>query len=223
MNPNKNENTNQEIKDVLAIALSAILGSQVVKKSDYDAINLENKKLLDEISDIDKLRPLITKQYCQLIGYRKYHSQWKPTTRNFEARLKKLKKLKLYVDFNEYPEEISANLQEAYNCYLNGVMIAGYIMILRTIEIAIGKIYDKSNEEKFDKDNKKIFVPAIKKLNWAKSNKLIGGHDYRIAKSFIETRNDTVHEIYKPTDLQILSSLEAVIKLLIDNKNKLIH
>jgi hypothetical protein len=205
---------NQELADSLAVSLSAILGSSVVKKSDYDKLNKEKQILLGKTRDIDLLRRSLLTTQCKLNSFIGYHSQWKNTTRKFEVRLQKLKNENLYLTFNEFPFEISENLKEAYNCYLNGLSISSYIMILRTIEISIGIIYDKHNEIQFDKEMKQIFIPAIKKLNWAKSNKFIEGADFRIAKGFIEARNDAVHEMFVPTDLQILSAFQTVVNFL---------
>lgn len=204
----------KELADSLAISLSTILGSSVVIKSDYDKLNREKEHLLRKTENLELLKRKTIALQCKLNAFVNYHGQWKPTTRKFEIRLQKLKAENLVLTFNEFPFDISENLKEAYNCYLNGLSIASYIMILRTIEIAIGIIHDKQNEVQLDKEMRPIFVPAIKKLNWARSEKLIEGADFRIAKGFIEARNDAVHEMFIPTDLQILSAFQTVVNFL---------
>ncbi len=204
---------NPSEKDILAIALSQLLGANVVSKSDYDKVYKEKEILLKKIDNTEAANKQIVRLACRLIGFLGYHRKWKPTTRKIEARLKKLQKEKLYVDFEGYPEDIRENLKEAYNCYINGLHMACYIMVLRTIEITANLIYDQSNPITYDSKDKPNFVPASTKLLWIKQQKIIGGADYRVAKSFIEARNDAIHEIYIPTEKQILSGFEMVIIL----------
>jgi hypothetical protein len=47
--------SDQELADHLAVSLSAILGSSVVKKSEYDKLNKEKQILLGKTRDIDIL------------------------------------------------------------------------------------------------------------------------------------------------------------------------
>lgn len=211
----------KELADSLAISLSTILGSSVVKKSDFDKLNQEKEHLLRKTKNLELLKRKTIALQCKLNAFVNYHGQWKPTTRNFEKRMQKLKAEKLLIDFENYPSEISQNLKEAYNCHLNGLGIASYIMILRTIELSVSIIYDNFNEAQYDKNNKPIFISATNKLNWVKSKKWIGGTDFRIAKSFIESRNEAVHEIFIPSELQILSAFQSVIKFLELMKEKL--
>jgi hypothetical protein len=203
----------QETADNLAVALGAILGANIVSKTEYDKVNLEKQTLLNKAKDIDKLRVKLFQTSCKLHAFIRYHKQWKPTTRKFENRLKKLHKEKLYLEFNDYPQDIAYNLREAYNCYLNGLSVACYIMILRAIEISVNLIYEESNPTQFNKDGKPVFVPMLHKLNWVKTQKMIGGADYTQAKAFIEARNDSVHELYIPTEKQLMSAFETVINL----------
>lgn len=215
------EKKKQENAETLAVSLSALLGANVVRKTDFDKVNREKQALLNKAKDIDKLRTKLLYTECKLQAFIQYHSQWKPTTRNFEKKLKKLKSEKLYLDFTEYPIDISENLKEAYNCYINGLSVACYIMILRTIEIAVNQIYENHNPQQFDKNGKPVFTPALQKLNWVKTNKMIGGADYTLAKAFIEARNDSVHELFVPTEKQILSAFETVITIISKLKNNI--
>ena len=209
-----NEKDMLENTEALALAFSALLGANVVRKSDYDAVNREKQALLNKTKDVDKIIQKLIYTECKLQAFIRYHKQWKPTTRNFEKRLKKLKAEKIYIDFTEYPIDISENLKEAYNCYINGLSIACYIIILRTIEIVVNQIYEIHNPQQFDKNGKPVFTPALQKLNWVKTNKMIGGADYTLAKAFIEARNDSVHELFIPTDKQIFSAFETVTMLI---------
>jgi hypothetical protein len=211
-----NTNKLDDSNDVLAVVLSRLMGANVVTKSEFDKVNEEKELLLTKSKDIDTLRGKFLRLYCKFLSFKKYHSKWKPVTRNIERRLSKLRKEKVYIEFDEYPKDISENLKEAYNCYAHGLNMSCYIMVLRTIEIAINIIYEKENPIEYDKNNKPKFIPALNKLNWAKNQKIIGGADYNMAKAFIETRNDCVHEIITPTDKQMLSAFESV--LIIVNK-----
>lgn len=203
----------QENTDSLAVALSALMGAHVVRKSDYDKVNKEKQDLLNKVKDIAKIKLQLLYTECKLQAFVRYHSQWKPTTRNIGRRLTKLKNEKLYVSFQNYPSDIADNLKEAYNCYINGLRMSCYIMILRTIEITVNLIYEKNNPQQYDAKGKPIFIPVMQKLNWVKVNRMIGGADYTLAKAFIEARNDSVHEIFIPTEKQLLSAFETVITL----------
>jgi hypothetical protein len=205
--------TKQEQANNLAIAFSTLMGAKVVQKSEFDKVNKEKEELLEKVIDIKKLRKKLIYTECKLQMFVQYHKQWKPTTRAFGRRLKKLQHEKLYIEFDEYPEDISENLKEAYNCYINGLKMSCYIMILRTIEISANMIYENHNPQEFDAKGKLVFTPALKKLNWIKAKKLIGGADYTLAKAFIEARNDSVHEIFTPTDKQLYSAMETTIFL----------
>lgn len=206
LTPKKRTYSQQE-KDDLAVSLSEIFGARVVAKTDFDKLNKQNQKLLSKEKDITNLQIRLIKKHCKLEAFVNYHKKWKPTTREFTNRTKKLKDEKLLVDLTKFPSSVSTNLKEAYKCYINGLNMSAYIMILRTIEFIVGEAYHKSHP-----DNN--FVPASKMLNWAKNEKIIGGADYIQAKSFIEARNQSVHEIYVPTEKQIMAAFETVILLL---------
>jgi len=197
------------------------MGANVVKKAEYDKINFEKQQLLKKVKDVDLLRKKLISTECKLQGFVRYHQQWKPTTKKFVSRLEKLKFEEVYIEFSEYPDDISENLKEAYNCFVNGLSMACYIMILRTIEITANLIYEQHNEKKYDSKGKHLFVPALQKLNWVKSNKMIAGADYTLAKAFIEARNDSVHEIFVPTEKQLMSAFETVINLVRKLKNNI--
>ncbi len=216
---NIEEKNKQETVDSLAIALSSLVGARVVSKVRFDEINKEKQNLLTQIKDIDRLKERLIYTECKLQKFVEYHSQWKPTTKKFEKRLQTLKKEKLYIEFSEYPEQVSKNLKEAYQCYLNGLFVACYIMTLRTIELIVNLIYEEYNPGKINDKGKIEFIPAITKLNWVKNKKMIGGADFILAKSFIEARNECVHEIFVPTDKQIISAFETVI-ILVSKLNK---
>lgn len=210
---NDEQKNKQENADNLAVAFSALMGANVVRKSDFDKVNKEKQVLLKKAKDIEKIRLKLLYTECKLQAFVQYHSQWKPTTRNFEKRLLKLKSENLYLTFTDFPSDIADNLKEAYNCYVNGLSMACYIMILRTIEITVNLIYEQNNPQKFDNKGKPVFTPALQKLNWVKTSKMIGGADYTLAKAFIEARNDSVHELFIPTEKQLLSAFETVINL----------
>ncbi len=201
-------------------ALGTLLGVNVVSKTEYDKVNIEKEKLLHQTKDAWKLAELLIRTQCKLQGFVQYHKKWKPTTRNFEKRLKKLQSEKLYQDFKDYPEDIADNLKEAYNCYINGMNIACYIMILRTIEIAVNLIYEKHNPIEYEKNGKPKYIPIKQKLEWVKKQRMIGGADYTLAQSFIEARNDSIHDIFKPTDKQLFSAFEGVINLILKLKEE---
>ena len=211
----------QENADNLAVSLSLLMGANVVKKAEFDKINFEKQQLLKKVKDIELLREKLFFTECKLQGFVRYHQQWKPTTRKFVNRLEKLKFENVYIEFSDYPNDIAENLKEAYNCFVNGLTMACYIMILRTIEITANLIFEQNNEPKYDTKGKQIFVPALQKLNWVRSNKMIAGADYTLAKAFIEARNDSVHEIFVPTEKQLMSAFETVINLVSKLKNNI--
>lgn len=208
--------TNDEQKRLneVASALSAIMGARVVPRDQFDKLNNQNQKLLNQTKDLDKVKLKLLFTQCKLQAFMKYHSKWKPTTRKIEKRLQNLYKEKLYIDFSIFPIEISENLKEAYNCYINDLKMACYIMVLRTIEITVNLIYNQHNPIQFDKNGKPNFIPTLQKLNWVKLKKMIGGTDYTVAKAFIEARNDSVHENFVPTERQLISSFETVLTLI---------
>lgn len=203
----------QDNADNIAVALSSLMGANVVKKTEFDKINSEKQQLLEKVKDIEIIRKKLLITECKLLGFARYHQQWKPTTRKFTQRIEKLKSEDVYIEFSTYPHDISENLKEAYNCYINGLAMACYIMILRTIEITANIIYEQHNEISYDANGKPKFIPAMQKLNWIKTNKMIAGADYTLAKAFIEARNDSVHEIFVPSDKQLMSAFETVINL----------
>ncbi len=209
----KKQDSNQIVTDLVAVGLSKLLGANVVPLGLYDEINKEKQLALARSNDIDKIRIKLIKTECKLQAFVRYHKQWKSTTRKFEQRLKKLQDEELYIDYSNYPKDIAENLKEAYNCYVNGLSIASYIMILRTIELIVALIYSQHHKTQLNKKGKPVFIQAIVKLNWVKDQKMIGGAEYNVAKGFIETRNDSVHELYKPTEKQMLSAFETVINL----------
>lgn len=211
---NQEERQKKENAEIVAVGLSALMGVNVVRKTDYDKINSEKQDLLNKVKDIDKIKFKLLTTECKLFAFIQYHSKWKSTTRNFEKRFKKLNDEKVYVSFSDYPDEIADNLKEAYNCYINGLSMSCYIMILRTIEISVAIIYDRNNEQQLDSNGRLKFVPILNKLNWVQANKMIGGADFKVAKAFIEARNESVHEVYVPTEKQILAAFETVIKLI---------
>lgn len=199
--------------DNLASGLSLIMGARVVPGDQFDKLNEQNQKLLHQSKDLTKVKLKLFFTQCKLLAFVKYHSKWKPTTRKIEKRLQNLYKENLYIDFSIFPIEISENLKEAYNCYVNDLKMACYIMVLRTIEITVNLIYNQHNPIQYDKNGKPYFIPALQKLNWVKLKKMIGGADYTVAKAFIEARNDSVHEIFVPTERQLISSFETVLTL----------
>jgi len=214
------EQVRQENAENMLVALSSLMGANIVRKSEFDKVNKEKEMLLKNVKDIDELKTKLLYAQCKLVSFVQYHSQWKPTTRSVERRFSKLQSEGLYVETSQYPLEICENLKEAYNCYINDLKIACYIMILRTIEIAVNIIYDNNNQKQFDAKGREVFVPAIIKLNWIKSNKIIGGMSFNLAKSFIESRNEAVHDLFVPEDLELRSTFKGVIKLVEQLKTK---
>lgn len=216
-----NNNREQNKKDTLAVTLSNILGANVVKKEDYDRLYAEKQLILEKSEDINDIKAYLIMTICKLQAFMDYHSKWKPITRKFEKRLSKLKSEKLYVDLDEWPRGVAENLKEAYNCYINGLLMACYIMILRSIELTVNHLYSLEFPVLNDKNGKPNFISASKKLNWAMEAGLIKGADSKVAKAFIEARNESVHEVYTPTELQILSAFETVLILLSNSKGRL--
>ena len=209
----RQDSSNQFANDLVATGLSKLFGANVVPIGLYDQVNKEKQEALRKANDIEKIRIKLLYTECKLQAFVRYHAKWKPTTKRFEQRLKKLQDEKVYVDFTTYPKDIAENLKEAYNCYVNGLSVACYIMILRTIEITVAMIYSQHHKVELDKKGKPVFIPALQKLNWVKNEKMIGGAEYTVAKAFIEARNDSVHDLYEPTEKQMLSAFETVINL----------
>ena len=161
----------------MASALSSIMGARVIPGDQFDKLDEQNQKLLANTKDLNKVKLKLLFTQCKLQAFVKYHSKWKPATRKIEQRLRKLHKEKLYIDFTNFPFEIGQNLKEAYNCYVNDLKMSCYIMVLRTIEITVNLIYNQHNPVQYDKNGKPLFITALVKLNWVKSNKMIGGAD----------------------------------------------
>ena len=219
---NNNKAIDQATTDIIAVGLSNLFGANVVPRNEFDKINKEKEDLLKKSSDTTKLKIRLLKTECKLQAFVRYHSKWKLTTKAFESRLKKLNKEKVYINFTEFPEQVCENLKEAYKCYCNGLSMSCYIMILRTIEIIVTLIYEQNNPPVIGNDGRPTFIKASVKLNWVKTKSWIGGADYQVAKAFIEARNDSVHELYVPTDKQILSAFETVINLTKNLKDNLL-
>lgn len=200
--------------DNLGIALSHLVGANVVKKDEFDKVNKERQALLLKVKNIDDLKIQLIGTECKLQSFTQYHKKWKPTTRNLEKKLSKLKKEKLYLDFQDYPIDISSNLKEAYNCYISGLSMSCYIMVLRTIEITIALIYKQHNAVELKTNGQPKFISASVKLNWVINNGMIGGADITVARAFIEARNESVHQLFIPTDIQLIAAFETVIILI---------
>jgi hypothetical protein len=198
--PNKSE---QEKKDDVAILISQLMGSKLVSKIHFDDLNKEKNRLLQEIQEAEKLKNELLGYYCKFLSFKEYHSKWKPITRKFESKVKKLKKEGVLIDFTSFSEDISKNVEEAYRCYINGQDIAAYIMILRTVELAVSEIYDLSQ------NTDKKFVSAKLKLQWINKNYTLGA-DFQIMNSYIDGRNDVVHNLHKPTPISILAAFDTV-------------
>lgn len=200
----------QDQKDNLATSLSQIFGARVVPRTEFEKLNLKNKALLSQLDSSKKsassVYPKFVKYYCYFLGFKKYHSKWKPFTRLIENRTQKLIDEKVMVNFDEVnlPDDVRTNLKEAYNCYSNNLIVACYVMLLRTIEICVNYIYDPIMNP--DKN----FVPAKAKLKWVNKQGIIKGADFHVMKGFIEGRNEAIHEVFEPTDKQLLSALETV-------------
>ncbi len=205
--------TDPVIPIVVAYALSKIMGTNMVSEQDYKAIEQEKQMLLAKTKDVDKIKLQLLRTQCKLLRFMRYHKTWKPVTRQIKKRTEKLHDEKVYIDFTQYPKDISENLREAYNCYVNNLKMSCYIMILRTIEISVSHVYDKYNKPRLDKQGRKITVTAMEKLNFVESKKLIGGAEFNVAKGFIHARNNSVHDLYIPTEKQIMSAFETVIIL----------
>lgn len=85
---NQEEKQKKENAEIVAVGLSALMGVNVVRKTDYDKINSEKQDLLNKVKDIDKIKFKLLTTECKLFAFIQYHSKWKSTTRNFEKRLK---------------------------------------------------------------------------------------------------------------------------------------
>ena len=153
----------------------------------------------------------VTRAYLE--AFMKYHRKWKPTTRRFENRRKKLQKEGLLVDTTKLPASVGANLREAYSCYANDTCMACYILLLRSIELVASDIYDAHHPAERDASGKVKRIPVMQKLFWLRDTKRIGGADFTVARGFIEARNDSVHDVFVPTDRQLMSAFETVVNL----------
>lgn len=209
-----------EVTENLVSLLGLLVGVEVVPAREHANTIKANNQLEKDINSLNEINDRYLKLICRLLPYVDYRGKWKILTKSIEQRTKKLKQHKL----DKIPENISPemrkNLSEAFQCYILNLRMASYIMILRSIEIGVNELYDKHNPPTFNENKGKYdFVNAKIKLDWIEKQKIIKGADYRIAKSFIESRNEAVHEIYEPTDLQIFSAIETVIGI-IDKLNK---
>ncbi len=201
--------------DSLATGLSMLFGAQVVPKEHFDKVNQEKEKLLRQTKDLENTRNYLIKYYCRFLAFQAYHSNWKPTTRKIEKRTQTLIDEQLLIKFDKISNDIKENLEEAYKCFIHGQEIACYVMLLRTVEITINHIYDPI------KNPNKDHIPAKQKLDWINKNGHLSGADYFIMKGFIEGRNEAIHTVFRPTEKQLFSAFETVIKLikkLLDSK-----
>lgn len=205
---------NNETKEIFVSTLGALAGIPVVPTSQL----IEAKKKELELKRVNKNLVDWNLYYmrlsCRLAKFLTYRQKWKVLTKSIEARTKSMIKDKLDRIPPNLPEGVHSNLSEAYQCFIMGNNMASYIMILRTIELALTPLYDKHNSQSNDHNAKKRFIPAIEKLNWAEEKRFIIGFDITLAKAVIHARNDTVHHAWKPTDLQIKAAFEAVLGLL---------
>jgi hypothetical protein len=204
----------QDHRNEVATALSQLFGAKVVPQKEFEESERKNAELLEKVKSSEKklseIYPDYLKYYCLYLGYKKYHAKWKPFTRKIERKTNKLSREKLLFDFEgkSYPEDVIINIKEAYNCYINGLNISCYVMLLRTIEISANHIYDPiMNPDK-------TFVPAKAKLDWLKKNKYVSGADYFIMKGIIDGRNEAIHEVFNPTEKQMMSVFETVLDLI---------
>lgn len=206
---------NNELKESFASLLGLLVGAPVIPAHQYaKTVEIQNKQK-KEIEDLEQVNIRFLRTICRLLPFLDYRQKWKVLTKSIEQRTKKLKQNNLH----EIPEglspEMKKNISEAFQCYILNLKMASYIMILRSIEIGVNELYDKSNPPEFNESKGKYkFVNTSIKLNWIEKQKILRGADYRIAKSFIEGRNEAVHEIFEPTDLQIFSAIELVIRLI---------
>jgi len=204
-------NKEQEIKDQLASALSQMFGAKVVPHSQLNHLSIENKRLAKQLDSIKKtsnnITPKFIKYYCYFLGFKAYHTKWKPLTRKVESRTKKLISEKVMLNFEDaihLPDDVKSNLKEAYNYYINDMKMSCYIMLLRTLEISINHIYDPLMNPK------KKFIPAKVKLDWISKQGILKGVDYQIMKGFVAGRNEAIHLVFEPTEKQLLSAFETV-------------
>lgn len=208
----KNE---QLLKDSLTQLLGAFAGAKVVPSSQYEEELKKNEALIAEAKEKNERLYRLLNQNCKLQGFRNYHSKWKPLTRGMEKRKKELRKYNL----DQIPEHLSdtlrKNFSDALRCYVMDLKVPCYMMILRSIELAISELYDKGNPRTIDpKTGQPIFIAAKKKLDWAEQNGIINGMDYKVAKAAIESRNNAVHDFIEPTELQLYATIEMILKLL---------
>lgn len=198
-------NKEQQNKNQLGVSLSSLFGAEVVGKHEYDKMNEERKQLLKENEEIPELQSEVIKYYCYFLGFKNYHSKWKPTTRQIEERTSLLINEKLMLDFDqlELPENIRENVTEAYKCYIHNQEIAAYIMILRSVELAIHYLFDESQNP----ENKHI--PIKQKLDWVNRNYKLGA-EYHIMKGYLSARNEAIHDIHKPTERGLLAAFETI-------------
>lgn len=207
------KNNIQDQADTIAALASAVFGARVVPKGHFDQLNAQNEALVKKISDYQELQIQVVKSECKAQGFMDYHRKWKPMTRGVQKRGERLKKEKLIIEFEEFPDVIKENLKEAYACYLNGLQMASYLMILRTLELTVGMLYDAANPKGIRPSGKQEFISASVKLNWVNSKGLIKGTSYTFAKGIIEARNEAIHDLYVPDDLELLSTFKKVIEL----------
>lgn len=189
----------------LAKSLSILFGAEIVSKDEFDAVNQEKSKLLGELEDAQEIQNLSIKYYCHFLGFKQYHSKWKSTTRKIEKRTQTLIDEGLLVQFNNVPEDVKSNLDEAYKTYIHGQEISCYVMLLRTVEIMINHIFLTSDNLKH--------IPAKQKFDWLNKNGYFSGTDSFLMKAFIEGRNEAIHTVFKPTKRQLFSAFETVITL----------
>ncbi len=206
------EKSDQELKNETAAALGFLFGARVVSMNAYEQLNREKIELAKQNDQSRKSNLQLIGYYCKFLAFKNYHSKWKTTTRKIEARTNHLIKEGLISDFQGTSNLIKENVEESYKCYMHGLEIAAYIMILRTVELAISEIYDSKMNPKKD------FVPAKKKLDWINKNYNLGA-EYNVMKAYLEGRNSAVHDIHKPTRMQMLAAFEtvnALIKILVE-------
>lgn len=58
------ERQKKENAEIVAVGLSALMGTHVVRKTDYDKINSEKQDLLNKIKDIDKIKLKLLSTEC---------------------------------------------------------------------------------------------------------------------------------------------------------------
>lgn len=212
---NKNQiQLNTELTENLVSLLGQLVGVNVTPTREVQKISEIKEKLEQEVDSLVELNQKYVQIICKLQPYINYRGKWRELTKSIEVKTRKLNKQRLEIPNNISPE-MHKNLSEAFQCYVLDLKMASYIMILRSVEIGINELYDKHNPPRFDESKGKfVFENAKSKLNWIEKNKYLKGANYRIAKSFIEGRNEAVHEIYEPSDLQIFSAIEIVLDLI---------